>query len=356
MKSLYKGFFNFLKDYACNWLSYHLNYPFIKPWRVNFDITHRCPLKCIMCNIWKQKPLVKKELSLKELKRIVDEIYEWGIDHISLAGGETLVRANDVIELIKHASKKPHMRIDLITNAYYLNKKLCEKLMKSGVSKISLSLDGATAKTHDFIRGKGNFKQVMNAAKILLRLRKNYPLKVDFTTVIMSYNFRELVDLYWLGKKVGVDQWFLQSVVLDNTFQNFDYNSDLWIKGKDLEELKKVIRKLIVLKMKDPNFIYNSIYYLKSIPKYFELKEKFNLGKCMAGYYSLNIDPYGYISICNYGPNLNVKGQKITKLWKHKKYKLTRIKIKNCKTPCMMLCYQRFDLLEFIKLFFGVKE
>ena len=120
--------------------------------------------------------------------------------------------------------------------------------------------------------------------------------------------------------------------------------------------VKKVIRKLIVLKMKDPNFIYNSIYYLKSIPKYFELKEKFNLGKCMAGYYSLNIDPYGYISICNYGPNLNVKGQKITKLWKHKKYKLTRIKIKNCKTPCMMLCYQRFDLLEFIKLFFGVKE
>jgi MoaA/NifB/PqqE/SkfB family radical SAM enzyme len=169
----------------------------------------------------------------------------------------------------------------------------------------------------------------------------------------MSYNFRELIDLYYLAKKIGVDQWFLQSVVLDNTFKNFDYNSPLWIKGKDLEELKKVINQLIYLKLKDEKFIYNSIDYLKAIPKYFELRGNFKLGKCMAGYFTLNIDPYGNISICNYGPNINILGKSVIEAWKSKKFKKTRVLIKKCKTPCMMLCYQRFSIPELMRTFFG---
>jgi len=168
----------------------------------------------------------------------------------------------------------------------------------------------------------------------------------------MSYNFRELIDLYFLAKKIGVDQWFLQAVVLDNTFKNFDYNSPLWIRGKDLEELKNVIKKLVYFKLKDEKFIYNSIEYLKAIPKYFELKGNFKIGKCMAGYFTLNIDPYGNISICNYGPNINIVGKSVTEAWKSKEFKRTRFLIKNCKTPCMMLCYQRFSLSELVKLFF----
>jgi MoaA/NifB/PqqE/SkfB family radical SAM enzyme len=363
MKSLYKNFFNFLKDYACNWLSYHLNYPFIKPWRVNFDITQRCPLKCIMCGVWKKKPLVKNELTLEELKKIVDEIYGWGIDHISLAGGETLVRANDVIELIKYASKKPHMRIDLITNAYYLNKKLCEKLIKSGISKISLSLDGATPKTHDFIRGKGNFKQVLNAAKILLKLKKRYQsdVELEFTTVVMSYNFRELIDIFNLMQKIGFDYINYQAVVPDNTFSlNLDeikkfYETPLWIKEEDLPLLEKIVKKLVLLKKKTGK-IRNTRRYLLNLPKYFKFKEKFKVGKCMVGYSYLNIDPYGNINVCGLGPNLNVKNfSNLTELWKHKKYKLTRIKIKNCKRPCLMLCYEKLNFKELLEAWLEVR-
>jgi MoaA/NifB/PqqE/SkfB family radical SAM enzyme len=343
------------KLYLKYYFSYFLSYPLVYPKEVNFQMTNRCNLRCKMCNIWKLRKK-EKEISVKEMKRILKEIKEnWNTKYVSFVGGEALLRYKDTLELIRYANKLGFIT-NLVTNCSLLNEKTCKELVKVGMKRIALSLDGATPKTHDFIRGKGNFKQVLNAAKILLKLKKRYPLKIDFTTVVMSYNFRELIDLYWLAKRIGVDQWFLQSVVLDNTFQNFNYDSALWIKGKDLEELKRIIKKLIILKLKDPNFIYNSIYYLKSIPKYFELKEKFNLGHCMAGYYNLNIDPYGYISICNYGPNLNVKRKNVTELWKHKKYKLTRIKIKNCKMPCMMLCYQRFDLLEFMKVFFGVRD
>jgi len=338
---------NYLKFY----FSYILNYPLIYPKEVNFQMTNRCTLQCKMCNIWKL-PKKGRELSVKEMKRILDEVKNWeNTKYVSFVGGEALVRMKDTLELIKYANSLG-FHTNLVSNATLLNESVCKKLVEAGLERIALSLDGAKKETHDFIRGKGNFDQVLKIAKILVELKKNYNLKVDFTTVVMSYNFRELIDLYFLAKEIGVDQWFIQAVVLDNTFKNFDYNSPLWIRGKDLEDLENVIKRLVYFKLKDEKFIYNSIEYLKAIPKYFELKGEFRIGKCMAGYFTLNIDPYGNISICNYGPNINIEGKSITEAWKSKEFKRTRFLIKNCKTPCMMLCYQRFNLSELVKLFF----
>jgi MoaA/NifB/PqqE/SkfB family radical SAM enzyme len=356
LKSLYGDLLTFLKDFALNWYSYHLNYPLVKPWRVNFDITHRCPLKCIMCNVWKEKVDVSKELKLRELKKIIDEIANWGIDHISFAGGETLVRANDVIELVKYASSKPNMRIDLITNGYYLKENLCRKLLKANISKISLSLDGAKRETHDFIRGKGNFDRVIKAAKLLSRLKEEMKsdVELEFTTVVMSYNFRELVEIFNLMREIKFQYINYQAVVPDNTFTRepnafYDfYKSDLWIKEKDIPELERIVKRLVFLKKKTGQ-IRNTRRYLLLLPKYFKEKEKFKSGRCIVGYSYMNIDPYGNLNVCGLGPNVNVKDGKLESLWKSEKFKKTRILIKNCKRPCMMLCYEKLNFKELLE-------
>jgi len=340
------------KNYLKYYLSYLINYPLVYPKEINFQMTNRCTLSCKMCNIWKL-PKKGKEISVEEMKRILREVKNWeNTKYVSFVGGEALIRMNDTIELIKYAHSLG-FSTNIVSNATLITPSVAKRLIEAGLDRIAFSLDGAKKETHDFIRGKGNYKQVIEAAKLFVKLKEKYRIKVDINTVVMSYNFRELVDMYYLLKKLGIDQWFLQSVVLDNTFKNFDYNSEVWIKGDELKELKEVIQKLILLKYKDPNFIYNSVEYLKAIPKYFEMKEKFNLGKCMAGYFSLNIDPYGTISICSYGPNINVIGRKMEKIWKSKEYKRTRVLIKKCKMPCMMLCYQRFSILELLRIFFS---
>jgi MoaA/NifB/PqqE/SkfB family radical SAM enzyme len=291
------------------------------------------------------------EIGLEEMKKILDEMKNWrNTRYVSFVGGESLIRMNDTLELIRYASSLG-FHTNLVSNATLLNDGTCKKLADAGLDRIALSLDGAKKETHDFIRGNGNYEKIMRATETFLKLKKDYNIKVDFTTVVMSYNFRELIDLYWLAKRISVDQWFLQSVVLDNTFRSFDYNSPLWINGKDQEELREVIKKLIELKLKDKKFIYNSIEYLKAIPQYFELKKNFKLGECMAGYYSLNIDPYGVVSICNYGPDINIVGKSISDVWKSPKFKQARILIKKCKMPCMMLCYQRLSISELLKAF-----
>lgn len=314
-------------------------------------MTNRCTLKCKMCNIWKL-PKKGSEISLGEMKGILNQIKSWdNTRYVSFVGGESLMRIDDTIELIKYASSLG-FHTNLVSNATLMDYRVCKELVEAGLERIALSLDGVKKETHDFIRGKGNFDKITKTAKIFLALKKHCNVKVDFNTVVMSYNFREMPDIYWLAKKIGVDQWFIQSVALDNTFHKFDYDSSLWIRGNDLEELKKVISKLIMLKLKDKKFIYNSIDYLKAIPQYFERKKEFKLGKCMAGFYSLNIDPYGAISICNYGPNIRVQGKDISEVWKDIMFKQTRALIKGCKTPCMMLCYQRLSIPDLVKNFF----
>jgi len=360
VKILYQDFLTFIKDYLANNLSYRLNKPFVKPWRVNFDITHKCPFKCVMCNVWKMSS-DEKELTLDELKKVVDEIKEWGIEHISFAGGETLVRKNDVIELLNYSSSK-NMRTDLITNGHFLDEETCKKLLECGISKISLSVDGAKRETHDKIRGDGNYDRVISVAKFLTKLKEemNAKTELEFTTTILSYNFRELVDIFYLMRGLNFDFITYQAVVPDNSFtidskdlKNF-YESELWIKEGEIEELEIIIKKLLLLKK--TGCIRNTRNYLKKIPKYFELKGKFKPGKCIAGFSYLNIDPYGNVNICGLGPGLNIRDMKTHELWKSEKFKKTRELIKKCNMPCLMLCYDKLNFKELFEAWLELRR
>ena len=219
------------------------------------------------------------------------------------------------------------------------------------MKRLALSLDGAKEKTHDLIRGKGNYKQVIRAMKTMLRLRKDKEIKLDFTTVILKLNFKELIDIYHLAKNMRVDQIFYQALVPDNTFQNSDSNEELWINGKELKELEKVIEKLVELKKRD-DFISNSMEYLLNIPKYFALREKFRPGICLAGYMNMNIDPYGRINVCGVYKPIEVRGKNLKLIWKSKSYKLLRKAIKKCRRPCLMLCYPKLGIRDVIKFLF----
>jgi MoaA/NifB/PqqE/SkfB family radical SAM enzyme len=339
-----------IKEYLSYFLSYSLNYPFTYPKDLNFQMTNKCPLRCKMCNIPKLK-INKKELSVEEMKKVLNEVKGWKTTkYVSFVGGEALVRKNDAIELIDYANKLG-FHTTIVTNGYFLDKKTCERLINAGLKRISFSVDGACKETHDFIRGKGSFKKVIRGIKNMKKI-SDERIKMDFNTVIMSYNFEELPEIYYLARDLEMDQIFFQTVVIDNTYKldSSAYEKvDYWIKGEQIKKLNEIIKKLIALKLKDKFFIFNSISYFRKVPLYFKLKEKFNPGPCLAGYIGLNIDPYGEISICGLGPNLNVKNNSVSELWKDKRFKATRIAIKHCKIPCMMLCYQKFDWIELLR-------
>lgn len=131
--------------------------------------TRACNLKCPHCYANAQQPLAD-ELDVKGIKAIVDQVAEmpWdrGVTNIALTGGEIFVRP-DALELIRYIGEKGfHPFVN--TNATLLSEEAIAELASIPRLKLSISLDGPDAKSHEFIRGPGTFVPTIEAAQSLI--------------------------------------------------------------------------------------------------------------------------------------------------------------------------------------------
>lgn len=105
----------------------------------NLHFIDQCNFKCKHCFVKKQG----KELSLENIKIIVDKIVEFSKDRnnkirINLAGGEPLISEN--LQFIIDYIYSKGIKVSMITNGYYLTEKFIEK-NRNKLSMIGLSID-----------------------------------------------------------------------------------------------------------------------------------------------------------------------------------------------------------------------
>jgi len=310
-----------------------LNKPLAKPNTVTLTLTSKCNLRCIMCDHWKLKK--QEELSLKEIKILIDQIKEWDVKEIELSGGEPFMR-KDLWEIIEYASSKG-LEMNITTNGTLLDEKNIKELFNYKVNRLQISLDGI-GKTQDKIRNiKGTYKKIVNTVKRInnLRKQKKSNLKINATTVVMQQNIHELTNLIITTKELGFDSITFQPVNDSNLAigKKRTYNP---LKVKDLKELDYQINQIIQIRKKD-RYIGNSIVYLESIKDYFRNK-KLSKIKCYSGFISAIITPQGRIWTCmgDYG---DLKKQFIQQAWQSKEANEKRRLIKKCKNPCLYPCY-----------------
>ncbi|MFP4117170.1 MAG: radical SAM/SPASM domain-containing protein [Candidatus Aenigmatarchaeota archaeon] len=338
----YKNKFQVFKDYILKSLSYHLNYPLVKPERINLATTFKCPLNCEMCAL--EEDDEKEEMVEEDWEELIDQIVNWGIRHVSFSGGETLSDEEKTVSLMGYAKEKG-LEIDLITNGFFMDEKTTKKIIETGVDRISLSVDGHNRKTHDSVRGEGSFEKIERAIENMNRHRDLADhIEYEFTTVVLKKNYKNLVSIYEFMKENGFDFINYQALIPDNSFSNGqDYNDELWLDGEEAEKLERITQELIEIK-KETGDIRNSKKYLRVMPEYFKNKDDFRYGKCMAGYEVVHIDPYGNIDLCGFGPNINVRNKKLKEVWRGDDYRMLRKKVKKCEKPCLLLCYRKLDL------------
>lgn len=324
---------NKLKKLYKSYLSRVLSVPLVKPETVTITLTSKCNLKCIMCDHWKLK--CQEELSLKEIKSLIDQIKNWGVKEIELSGGEPFMR-KDIWDVISYASSKG-LGMNITTNGTLLNKKDTEKLLSYKVNRLQISLDGI-GKTQDRIRGaKGTYKTIIETVKRLdaLRKQKSLDIKINATTVIMQQNLHELTRLVHATKGIGFDSITFQPVNDSNLAigKKKDPNP---LRVNDPQKLDEQINQLIELRKKD-DYIGNPTRYLESITDYFRHKPLRSI-KCYSGFIGAIVTPQGKIWTCmgDYG---NLKKEKIQESWASKEAKEKRRLIKKCKNPCLYPCY-----------------
>jgi len=129
---------------------------------IGVELTNACNLKCLHCMRDFSSP--KHNFSLDLLDRICKEAKAFGVKEISFTGGEPLLypRFAEAVDLvIRHG-----YTFSFITNSALfprISSLFSRGTRKKALNRVCLSLDGATEKIHDFNRGAGSYRQVMEA-------------------------------------------------------------------------------------------------------------------------------------------------------------------------------------------------
>jgi len=177
-----------------------------------FEITSRCNLKCIHCYS-SSGDAQPNELTTDEGIKICREMAEIGSQEVCIIGGEPFLRKD--WDILGKEVKDLKMNLSFISNGFIINDKLISKLIELEPCEISLSLDGASEKIHDYIRGaKGSFNRVLKSISLLTK--NNLP--VSIITAVNKLNYQELPAMVNLlvGKNV---KWNIQATAPVGRFQ-----------------------------------------------------------------------------------------------------------------------------------------
>jgi len=202
-----------------------------------WELTQRCNLKCKHCRMDDQ--MEDKELSLEESLSLIDHLSPWANPTLILSGGEPLLR-EDLFEIIEHATSK-NLRVVLATNGTLLNSEVAKKLKKSGVRRVSISLDFAQEEKQDEFRGeKGAFGKALEGINYLKE--NKLPFQINMT--LTKENLVELPSLLRLAEEMGAQAFhvfFLVPTGIGRGLRGKELSQEEYEEAFDLlyEEMKK---------------------------------------------------------------------------------------------------------------------
>ena len=171
------------------------------PFLIVWDFTHKCNLNCKHCYS-NSGAVNEEELTTKEAVNAVDQLADAGVTALAFSGGEPLSR-RDFFEVANHAVKRG-LYVSVATNGTLLSKENVNKLKQAGVHYVEISIDGATAKTHDTFRGvPGAFDKAVAG----LRNCVEAELCACIATTATKSNLDEIPSIVSLAEKIGAERF-----------------------------------------------------------------------------------------------------------------------------------------------------
>ena len=171
-----------------------------KPRLIFWEVTKGCNLRCIHCRATATELASPTDLSTARALEIIDQIAAFSNPILVLSGGEPLYRS-DIFQLATYAKDKG-LRVALATNGTLVTKEIARMISDSGIKRVSISLDGADAETHDSFRGiPGAFEAALHGFRNL----KDVGMSVQINMTIARHNADQLPRVLDLAKNVGAD-------------------------------------------------------------------------------------------------------------------------------------------------------
>ncbi len=171
-----------------------------------FHILTNCNLSCRYCYINK-KQHGKNTLPLDTIKTWLDAFAgKSEFANVIFLGGEPTLHP-DLFLAVKHAKKTGYKSVTIDTNGYLFND-ILSKTAPEEVDCMSFSLDGATRRTNDLLRGKGSYDKCILGVKDAVS--KGFNTSLIYT--VSSANIDELNNIEDLLSDLGIGRLFIQVI------------------------------------------------------------------------------------------------------------------------------------------------
>ena len=168
---------------------------------VFWETTAGCNLECAHCRrLDVSRALSREDLTTDESMRLIEEIAAVGRPVLVFSGGEPLLRP-DLFRLIAQA-RRVGLPTAIATNGTLVDEPMARTIAVAEVERVSISLDGADAETHDtFRRQPGAFAAAVRGLQYLGELG----VSRQINTTVTRHNLEQLDAIYDLAVRLDVD-------------------------------------------------------------------------------------------------------------------------------------------------------
>ena len=281
---------------------------------LHIRITSSCNFNCRHCYAadWFNE---KDELSIPEIKSLVNQSTELGCKKVTFSGGEPLV-AQDICEAISYCMDKG-LKVAIETNGTLVNK-IITGLGKNRVRQVffAISYDGKKMRDEKFVHlVRENILKVANLG-----------CEIKIQTAITKVNVDELDDIFQFSKEHGMkNRCFLAHSPSGNGRNIPSFKAEEW-----LTIIKKVTENY-------PNVMIE-------VPDVFPGRKK---RKCGWGVHRCEVMPNGDVTSCapitfNHREFIagNIKKEKLKDIWMSKHFtEIRNLKQSDFELPCSKCIY-----------------
>lgn len=178
------------------YLSRIFKFPIVRayPMAISIEPTTACNLQCPACPSGiREFTRPTGNMKTEVFEKIITTLKKYLLHINFYFQGEPLIHPKifDWIQLATH-----HNIYTLIsTNAHFLDEKNCEKIIRSGLSKIIISIDGMSQSTYEQYRVNGSVNKVFEGINNLLHAKKIHKSSTPLIVlqwIVFEHNIHEL--------------------------------------------------------------------------------------------------------------------------------------------------------------------
>ena len=242
-------------------------------------VTYRCPMRCVMCNIWKNPSEDSREITPEEIKLLPN------VKFINITGGEPFIR-EDLDKIVEVCLTKSS-RVVISTSGWYEDR-IIDLARKFPTIGIRISIEGLACK-NDELRGRaGGFDKGL---RTLLTLKEIGLKDIGFGCTVSNNNSADMLSLYQLSKFLGLE---FATAAFHNSYYFHKDDNIITNKEEVCGNFEKLINQL--LKENHPKSWFRAFFNMGLI-NYIEGNPR--LLPCEAGMVNFFVEPYGDIYPCN---------------------------------------------------------